>query len=504
MKLFRYASALAIAAVVSGSAASAYTLAQASRPKEYPSASYSKDVYVDSRGCVYVRANIGTAVNWVPRLSGDRKTVICNATPSGAAGTRTASAPPPPPPPPAPTRMPVTTAAAATTTGAASALVRPGTTTTATTAMAARTLAQPTLRLPSTTASTTPGTAAVTRNTVSRTLNVTCPSGGSTARVRIGGSTVAVNCDPAGGQAKSYLVRHGNGETTRLVANPAARQQVVQVRDVATTTTSLAQAGVRGVGDRPLVSNSSRVQIGGVAPGGATNNFGSGYGVLRQGATRGGTTGYTTGTRTYSTGTVTVQPRGTVTVQPGGVQPRGTVTNSFGNGYGLAPVQGAGRVYIPSGYRPAWKDGRLNPNRGPRTMEGNYQMAQVLDTSVLPMVDRTYDVGTYSTGTVVISSKNARTAPAAAAAGTATRQVVRTSAPVATSGKRYVQVGAYRDAANASAAAAKLKALGLPGRVAKTQSGLTVVIAGPYSDAGALQNALSVARRSFPDAYLRG
>jgi cell division protein FtsN len=58
-------------------------------------------------------------------------------------------------------------------------------------------------------------------------------------------------------------------------------------------------------------------------------------------------------------------------------------------------------------------------------------------------------------------------------------------------------------AENAAAVAAKLQGLGLPGRVAKTRSGLNVVVAGPYSDAGALRDALSVARRGFPQAYLR-
>lgn len=499
MKLFRFASALAISAVVAGTAASAYTLAQASRPKEYPPSSYTKDVYVDSRGCVYVRANIGTAVNWVPRLAGDRKTVICNATPTSGAALRSASVPPPPPPPP-PAPMEIATATTATTATTAAAAAQARGTTPLSSAVAG-------LRAPTRSAS---ASTASTGNSVSRTLNVTCPSNGSTARVRIGGSTVAVNCDPTGNRAQSYLVRHGNGETTRLVANPAPRREVAPVRNVTTTTRSLAgqvinppisdgrsatlaEAGLRAVGDHALVSRSPRVQIGNVAPGGATNNFGKTYGVLRPGAVRQGVIG-TTGARAatgYSGSTE--------------VQPRGSVSDGFANGYGLAPVQGGGRVVIPSGYRPAWQDGRLNPQRGPRTVQGNYEMASVLDISTVPMVDLTREqlAERYVTGTtVVVSSKNTRQAPVA----TAAPQVARASATAAAavSGKRYVQVGAYRDAANASAAAARLKALGLPGRVARTQSGLTVVIAGPYTDAGALANALATARRSFPDAYLRG
>jgi hypothetical protein len=40
---------------------------------------------------------------------------------------------------------------------------------------------------------------------------------------------------------------------------------------------------------------------------------------------------------------------------------------------------------VPRGYKLAWHDGRLNPNRGPRTAEGDAQMARVLDTSMVPM-----------------------------------------------------------------------------------------------------------------------
>ena len=94
--------ALAVTAVCWGAAAAA----QALQPAEAPPAGFQGDVYVDSRGCVFLRAGFGNATTYVPQLDVERRPICGSiaaapppARPSapGADAPETAEAPEPRP-----------------------------------------------------------------------------------------------------------------------------------------------------------------------------------------------------------------------------------------------------------------------------------------------------------------------------------------------------------------------------------------------------------------------
>lgn len=83
MKIVRVLSAAVLVGHVSIGVAGAQSL-RTETPAEFPPSTYSSSQYVDSRGCVYIRAGIDGNVTWVPRMTSGRQH-ICNAQPTNVA-----------------------------------------------------------------------------------------------------------------------------------------------------------------------------------------------------------------------------------------------------------------------------------------------------------------------------------------------------------------------------------------------------------------------------------
>ncbi len=109
------AGAAGLTVALGAGSAGAQSLRDVPMPAEFPPSSYSGTQYVDSAGCVFIRAGVGANVTWVPRLTRARQP-LCGFAPSLAKAapaaapqpqTRTAAAPAPAPAPstPAPRRV---------------------------------------------------------------------------------------------------------------------------------------------------------------------------------------------------------------------------------------------------------------------------------------------------------------------------------------------------------------------------------------------------------------
>ncbi|WP_299655972.1 SPOR domain-containing protein [uncultured Tateyamaria sp.] len=90
MSFTRIAAIAVIAASVFIGASHAQNLRSAQTPAEFPPASFKGTQYVDSRGCVFIRAGIDGNVTWVPRVNRQRQ-LICGQTPTLSANAAAAA-----------------------------------------------------------------------------------------------------------------------------------------------------------------------------------------------------------------------------------------------------------------------------------------------------------------------------------------------------------------------------------------------------------------------------
>ena len=474
MKLTRMIAIAVIAASGALGIAQAQSLRQSGEPAEFPPSTYKGRQYVDSKGCVYIRAGIDGNVTWVPRVSRSREQ-ICGLPPTNV-GTRAAQVARQPAPKPA--AQPAATApraaagaAAATastvrrSTPAAAVATRPRVETQPVRRAApalVRPVAQPTPAVRSVTAATTTATAArtspqvATKQRRAATTRSACPGMSALSAQYMGTSRYGVRCGP---QAESP-----HGAVGRVVAAPSA-----------------------------------------LAPAAAAPQA---Y-VPRS---------YATG-RTYAP----AQPRryGQATR----IAPRHV--------YEKQQAANVGNLRIPDGYKRVWMDGRLNPRRAQQTFQGKDQM-DLIWTKTVPrklIVRRTGRVVTRDYPELVypytsyeqmnqaqaqapsqgygmktyVSSRGA--APDASTSRKAQSPVKSATAATQRASHSYVQAGVYATRAQAATAAQRLARTGVTTRLGTLTKGgksYSLVLAGPFRTQSQLDSALATARAAgFGNARLR-
>ncbi len=412
-------------------------LADLKGPAELPPADYKGQQYVDTRGCVFLRAGYGGQVTWVPRVTRDRKQ-LCGYPPSGGrVETAEAAAPEPAAAPamaaavaPAPATVPAPAAAAEGTGESASAPRR-----------AARATPLP-------------------------------PAG----RPATAGERAAAAAPAAA------IVSPGDGAGYRL-ACPAA--------------TPVAQRfEIRGGGSKVLCTRGDGSLDGATFP------------VLAAGSLDGHAQGFD------------------AHVAAGGypaARPADDVVHAASAG-GATPSARNPAVEPPPGYRRAWKDDRLNPDRGKQTVQGVIDQDRIWTRTApaelrddwgrpkapLKIIVRHRDGTTSAHEGVVVSTMGdgrrvVRITDAEVPVAKSTKNDPAKAPPAATGGGRlFVQVGSFGVAANAENTAARLRAAGLPVARGKARGGaLTVIYAGPFASAEAAKAALATARgMGFGDARL--
>lgn len=342
---------MALLAGLSATGAEALSLKQAGQPAENPPAGYKGDTYVDSRGCIYIRAGFSGNTTWVPRVTRQRQ-VVCGVKPNRAGSSSVVAKVPQVAPQPAPVVQPqprVTVAQPApvrvqprsTRVTVAPTLARPaqpgpdlpprvafGNADQLNPALPSRSAPPPAWseRYTSVAPVANPGPAPVARilpdsGKVSRTVRVSCPLKGKVRPVMMNGTKVPIRCSAGQSAPVSYVVDHGNGQRTRVVTMPHPSKVA-------------APQGQKLSDASGLPGQTVTVPQGNGSPDRS-------YRVVRG--------------RDLDKSTL---PASTV------IAPQSYVALNM-------PVD------VPKGYRPAWTDGRLNPMRGVRTIGGDRQTAQI-------------------------------------------------------------------------------------------------------------------------------
>lgn len=424
----------------------AQTLKNARPPAEVPPVSYKGKQYVDSRGCIYIRAGIDGNVTWVPRVNRSRKQ-ICGFQPTGV--------------------QPGSTTAAAAARARAPELITLDAPATAAAKPAAAPVAKP---APKTVKVQTP------RQPVTTTRKKPVPTiAGTLPRAQTGTQQVRT-------QPKTQVVRKP--------APVAAAPVRVQPRTAAPAPSGGDCSGVSSLSQQ-YVNKSPDVRCGPQPE--APVSYGSGIGD--QSSLR-----LTPNTRVVprhvhdnrqNTQNVEVPQGYYAAWEDDRLNPRRTER-------GLKPAVISSVVEVPYGFRQVERgDGRLNPMRGQRSPEGDRQTAGIW-TETLPR--RLKPVPTQ--GRIITLPPEAAKSPAEESLPLI--RLSTRSAPDAPRMKqapagRWVRVARFDDEARARQAAQSLARQGVPVRLGAMRSrgkSYKVVMAGPFTSDAQTSQALRAARNA--------
>lgn len=448
--MFRRIVSAAVFAAVSGVTVSqAQTVSQVGGPAEQPPAGFSGQMYVDSRGCVFLRAGLNGQVNWVPRVGRDRK-AMCGYPPTAQAMAKPIPVAPPSQvaevPAPRATSKPMNTVATLTTPPAIRST--PPAASSAEQQIYTKALpAQPVRPRPAAVAA--PQPVVVARAPVAAPKPAVAPP-----------PPARVAAAPAVPPAPAFVPSApgpGAGKIGCFASAPVPRVVALSNGGTAVLCTK---------GDGTL--NGAKAPI---------------YGKVAMGE------GRRTGAGLYPPAGQPVS-RGATTADSLGSSHRATIVTA-------APVRrlDVPEVTVPPGYKLAWTDDRLNPHRGFGTAQGQAAQDQVWTRKV--PADLLVKTKPHIAPQVVVSSKNQKPKLQVSSRS----EPAEKAAPVAQ--RLFVQVGSFGVPANAEGAKARLRAAGLPTASAKA-GGLQVVLAGPFASAAEAKGALAAARSAgFGDAFIR-
>ncbi len=462
--------ALFVGTLVGGTVMDAQQAFAAGRaPAELPPSSYVGTQYVDSSGCVFVRAGSGNTVSWIPRMSRDRQH-MCNAQPTVVGGANNTGR---------------TTAAST-----ASRVVQ--------------------LTVPS---------AAQTQTRVTPPRVTFRPEGTATTPSQNQNNNVASAAPAPSTQPSAVTVAPSTGTTRTVTVSTPRRPAVLPVvtpRVAATPTTTT----------RPVTTTAAAntCALSGISTQYVTSRRGL---AVRCGPQQVHPSAYvsrTTGTRATTTA---AQAASQPTAQSGGAPFEVTNPNAQ-VAAGYRSVWNDGRLNPNRGPR-----GGAAATAGRVVMWTSVAPYRLIDIATGEDVTALYPQYTPPSQTVAVATSRYNFPPQTSAAGryipsyssrtptsaeaTVTRS--RTQAAQVTSartgtapitvgrGHRYVQLGAYANPANVNRAIATLHRLGLPAaKIRTTQSGraIELVVSGPFNDAQSLARALQSARASgYGDAITR-